>query len=458
MMSTRSKFFFSLALYCVFSVLLFFTNFFGFNVDREFEFWSLFFIMFAIAVSYGLLIEHTIAFDIKNKKTILILALSALFFIALFFFMKPPEFILHDLYIYFFHAKIFAYYHANPYMLAPADFAGDASLFFLKNWMNQSFNYGPLWLLLSAVPALLTANIILGVYFLKILILAVFLAAILASYYLFNADMKKVFLFAIHPLMLYWVVLGGHNDIALVFFLILSFIFLKKEKYFFSIIFFSLSMLVKYVFIIFLPIYILYILKKTSWKRIFFYCATIAIIVFGSYAPFHAGVTSILGSETLHNPRLSSPAFSLAYSVMNKSFSYDPEVFSRIKNIFIFIFIIGYAAILWKMRKSLDSFRGCIKIFLWISVWFYFITFWFQPWYVIWVLPCFIYVLEGKKNNIFFHVFVIFYSLIFYLVSYSYSSFFGLMAVLFVVVPLAFIVRLASSYPHKKGENFRFMV
>src|SRR3989344_5020763 len=286
MMSTRTKFFFSLALYGVFSVLLFFTNFFGFNVDRELEFWPLFFIMFAISVSYGLLSAHARAIDIKNKKIILTIALSALFFIALFFFMKSPEFILNDLYIYFFHAKIFAYYYANPYMLMPADFMGDASLFFLKNWMNQSFNYGPLWLLLSAVPALLTANIVLGVYFLRILILVIFFATIFASRYLFEADMKKVFLFAVHPLMLYWVVLGGHNDIAIVFFIMLSFIFLKKEKYFFSIIFFSLSILIKYVSIIFLPIFLLYILKKTSWKHIALYCATIAIIVFGSYAPF----------------------------------------------------------------------------------------------------------------------------------------------------------------------------
>ena len=458
MMSTRTKFFFSMALYGVFSVLLFFTNFFGFNVDRELEFWPLFFIMFAISVSYGLLSAHASAIDIKNKKIILTIALSALFFIALFFFMKSPEFILNDLYIYFFHAKIFAYYYANPYMLMPADFMGDASLFFLKNWMNQSFNYGPLWLLLSAVPALLTANIVLGVYFLRILILVIFFATIFASRYLFEADMKKVFLFAVHPLMLYWVVLGGHNDIAIVFFIMLSFIFLKKEKYFFSIIFFSLSILIKYVSIIFLPIFLLYILKKTSWKHIALYCATIAIIVFGSYAPFHAGFASILGNETLHNPRLSSPVFSLAYGVINKSFSYDTEVFLRMKNIFIFIFIIGYAVILWKRRNSHNSFHDFIKIFLWVSVWFYCVTFWFQPWYMIWLLPCLIYVSEGKKNNIFFHIFIIFYSLIFYILSYSYSSFFGLMAALFIIAPLAFIARMVSGYPHKRGGNFRFMV
>lgn len=412
--------------YAIVSILLFFANFFQFNVDDEFEFWSLLFLSAALSLSYAYLFLKISAQKFQQEKSLpRWIPAAGIFFVVLYFFLPHPEYLVNDLNIYFFHGKIFSFYHANPYHAAPVEFLADTGFFLVKPWSRQFFNYGPLWLLITSLAPLITLESIAGALVLKIISLLFFFGAVAFAFQFFGRERKKIFLFAVHPIFLFWAVAGGHNDIAMVFFLVASLYFLQKEKFFLAFVFLGLSALIKYPVILLLPLYCAYASKKQGLFRAFLNTLFFSAVVFAAYIPFQVGWKEIFSESTLVNPRLSGPLFSGTYLLLNRSLKFQREAFQEMKMWHVWVFAGGYGALLYFFRKHLADFSGIMKASFFVFLWFFFASFWFQPWYMIWILPLMFFLPFSERTAAPAHGALIFYSLSFYILSYTFSSALG---------------------------------
>jgi hypothetical protein len=142
----------------------------------------------------------------------------------------------YDLFNYIFDARIVSHYHLNPYVHKPSDLFNDPMLNFMR-WTHRFYPYGPSWLILTVPLTFIGMDYFLPTFFLfKILMSASFLG----SCYLIYKISEKIFpenkiinvaFFAFNPLVLIESLVSAHNDIPMIFFLLLSiYLFLQKKK------------------------------------------------------------------------------------------------------------------------------------------------------------------------------------------------------------------------------------
>jgi len=121
---------------------------------------------------------------------------------------------------------------------------------------------------LSGIPYLLgVKNILLSILGFKILN-SLFFFGTLYLLFKISKNLYPVILFGSNPLVLVETLLSNHNDIVLVFFAILSFYLLTKDKKIFSISSFIFSVFIKYASIFLTPVYIFLFIKKLKKGKI----------------------------------------------------------------------------------------------------------------------------------------------------------------------------------------------
>ncbi len=142
----------------------------------------------------------------------------------------------YDLFNYIFDAKILTHYHLIPYFYSALNFPNDPMLSFMR-WTHRTFPYGPSWLVLTAPLSFIGMNVFLSTFFLFKLLAAL---SFLGSCYLIYKISAKIFpqdpllnlvFFAFNPLVLIECLVSAHNDIPMIFFILLSIdLFLQKRK------------------------------------------------------------------------------------------------------------------------------------------------------------------------------------------------------------------------------------
>lgn len=172
----------------------------------------------------------------------------------------------YDIFNYIFTAKVTFFYHENPYIIMPVEFIEDPNLVFTRA-ANKIALYGPLWVLLSSFPYVISfGNIILSIFSFKALV-AIFYLATAWSIWKTSQNNFSVALFALNPLVIIETLVSGHNDIVMMFFALLSFYLLKKDRIFVALFALLTSILIKYATILLLPIF-LFIAYRTWKKRV----------------------------------------------------------------------------------------------------------------------------------------------------------------------------------------------
>ncbi len=179
----------------------------------------------------------------------------------------------YDIFNYIFTAKVAYYYHENPYLVMPIEFIGDPNLMFTRA-ANKIALYGPSWITLSFIPHVFSFdNIIAAIFSFKIFTAAFYFGAVWVIWKL-TKNLFSVVLFALNPVLIIETLISAHNDIVMMFFVLLAYYFVREKKIGWAIVAFLLSVLVKYSTIILAPIFIYLILKsiyqdKINWERIF---------------------------------------------------------------------------------------------------------------------------------------------------------------------------------------------
>ncbi len=245
------------------------------------------------------------AFQNRGVVSIIYLSLISVFFILYFYFLKRiklgslkkiifvsvilllfayPAVLSYDIFNYVFTSKVLFYYHENPYIIMPIEFINDPLLLF-THAANKVALYGPFWILLTGIPHYLGLNnFILTLLNFKILIVLFYLGICYLIMKISN-DPKKVAFFALNPLVLIETLVSGHNDVAMMFFVLVSFYFLKKEKFVRAVIFITISILIKYATIFLIPVFIYYLFlklkkQKIDWNKIFLLSSILMFIIF----------------------------------------------------------------------------------------------------------------------------------------------------------------------------------
>jgi hypothetical protein len=216
-------------------------------------------IIFLFFLSYILLFRLALAKQLNRKEVWILITCSI---VVLSFSYNVLS---YDLFNYMFDAKIFTYYHQNPYLQKALDFPGDPMLAFM-HWTHRTYPYGPSWLLISVVLSYAGMQLLLPTFLLfKLLFAVAFLGTI---YYLEKILMKyevkdllpRVVLFAANPFILLETIVSGHHDMVMLLFAIMSIYYFLEKRYIISFCLFLFSAGIKFVTLLLVPAY--YFLAK----------------------------------------------------------------------------------------------------------------------------------------------------------------------------------------------------
>jgi len=234
-----------------------------------------FLIISGLFLSYLFILKKIKDIEI-NYKYILVLVIIGTF--------SYPAILSFDIFNYIATAKVAFLYWENPYVVMPIEFVGDPILSF-THAANKVALYGPLWILLTFIPFMLSfGNYLLAIVLFKYVVIVFYLLTL----YLINIITKSKFAviyFALNPLVLIEIFISGHNDIVMMFFALLGIFLLKKNRYILGILLLLISILVKFATMFLLPVvmYILYLKlqkREVNWERIWILSMVLMFVVF----------------------------------------------------------------------------------------------------------------------------------------------------------------------------------
>lgn len=351
---------------------------------------------------------------LANKSLRVVIPCMLIFCVIL---LLTPPFSSADLFHYVFFPKIVLTYHDNPYISPIINYSHD--VFFtsgsiIRMWMNEPLVYGPVWLLLAIIfnfwalksisLAILSFKLMATVFFIGCLFLVYKISDLVDN----RNKIINTSLFAWSPLILFESINNGHNDIIMLFFLLLAVYALVKEKYFWVIPSLFLSFLIKYITIIFLPFFLFYLWhhysEKEQRKKILLSILLSLIILVSVYLPFWRGFITLKGAFLMsiaNNLTMLSTLgclFAIFYYNLKMNFIFPyliPLDFINIVCHLVFIYFYFYLLIKFLAKNNINNlFKVCLLVLFLV---FLTITSYIQPWYFVTFLGLMIFIKDWPK-------------------------------------------------------------
>lgn len=249
---------------------------------------SVFLILFIeITVIYGIIVKQKVFKDIK-EVLIYVLVVSAIFAIML-------PWTSSDIFYYMGVGELDSRYHQNPYYVTMKDYYNENNIddtIFEQGakgyWANTTVVYGPMaQLIFKLCTAIAFKNVDISLVVFKLLNLVIHLANCYLIYKLSNK--KFAVLYGLNPFILLEFLANVHNDIIVVFFVLLALYMLKRKKIVPSVIFLAIATGIKYFTILLLPVIIIYHFRKEEklsvrFLKCFRYGILFAVILVLQYA------------------------------------------------------------------------------------------------------------------------------------------------------------------------------
>lgn len=299
-----------------------------------------------------------------------------------------------DVYGYAFSARIFNFYNANPYLDPFGNVSADPYLEYVFENLGPS-TYGPVFTIFTIFINLIACqSFFLTTVLLKLSMVCFFLGSTFILYKtlrIINPEKAKIYslVFAWNPMVLFEVANNGHNDIMILFFVLFAAYLLIKRSYFWIVPLLTVSVLIKYVTVLIIPFFIIYIYRFESsfafWRKVFLACILFICL---SYYPFLKDDLSIFKGLFL---QFSKAEFWFHYGAVplfaywvNHTFSLGFSA-AIIKNSLLLTFLIVYSSLYFK--KITGEIQIYKIIFIVYMAYFIIACFWMMPWYFLWILP-----------------------------------------------------------------------
>ena len=310
-------------------------------------------------------------------------------------------FVLHgagstDIFSYAMLGRILGHYHANPMFVAPKTFASDQLLPYVTWKSRPGLGYGPLWYFLSAIPSALGIDgIAAQLSAMKCLILAFHIAncfvirAILLIARPWTTTLG-VLLYAWNPLLVFEGPGDGHNDIIMIFFVLLALLLLVRGRKFWVMPVLALSVLIKPLTLALSAVFWFHLLRTypTIPERLKFAMSSVAVtltVVIVLYIPFWNGRNTLEVQHNFQDLAAHSPARLMQLGAQRLA--------DRLPNQAL---VIGAA--LRSIQLSALVLSGCLILFLawrrsgphvsnllaasYLSMFaFMLVLWWYHPWY-----------------------------------------------------------------------------
>lgn len=220
----------------------------------------------------GLLFLHYVGFlylaskkKLSQKNIIIIITLS----VGILFFTYPG--FSHDVFNYIFDARIIAKYGLNPYQYKALDFPDDTWIRFM-HWTHRTYPYGPLWVLITLPFYFMgLGKFVLTLVSFKILFTLSYIGSIILLYKTLLKKKKEhaqyaIIWFGLNPLVLIESLVSPHNEIVVLFFVLLSLYFVNNKRIGKSIISMIVSGAIKFLSWIYIPFLLLIRKKPESFE------------------------------------------------------------------------------------------------------------------------------------------------------------------------------------------------
>lgn len=373
------------------------------NINRIYQAGIFAILLLGFIACYYLIIKNS-GKIFKNIKQVycLILLISFIFVWVLPFWSS-------DIFYYLGIGRLASTYNQNPYYVDIQSYVDDNSIDiqndeviekgYTNYWSNTTVVYGPVWTLIcSGVSFLSLGNINFGLLIFKIINLLVHMGN---CYLLYKISKKRIFplLYGLNPFILIEGIANVHNDIFVIFFILLSlYMLLKKRNIILSILFLALSTNIKYFAILLLPFIIIYHYRNENIKTRIIKCIEYGILflvfVLLPYLIYMRDTSIFIGMFAQQNKIAKS-----VYLLFFEYFKNPPNLVSIIKNASLCVFAIIYVVecILLLCKKDIKFYKEMRKVFLFILAFTFLLITNFQPWYLIWLTP---FMIWQKSENI----------------------------------------------------------
>lgn len=340
---------------------------------------------------YYFIIKNINKFFKSNKSMyIYIVVIAALFLIII-------PITSYDVYSYIGNGWVDFKYSENPYYTSvqqvwdkngPDQMLGKVA----RCWRNEPVIYGPAWsIICKTLTSLSFGNITAALYIFKFATLIIFVGSLFLIY---KITKKKIFvaMFGLSPYILFEFLSNVHNDIFLVFFVLLSIYFIKNRKnVILSVACVAIATAIKYLSILLLPFIIIYALKDENIKnkiiKTIIYGLEFLVILCAFYLIYIRDLNVLAGIFIQQN-KYGRSIFLGIYYLLNG----DQNILRVAKIIALGIFAISYVTIVFKLfftnktkELKFSKLMRVYQIFLFLFT-FVLITN-FNAWYVIWLFP-----------------------------------------------------------------------
>lgn len=353
------------------------------------------FLLLILSILYFVIIKKREELFPSVKKMFLwILVVSVIFILVL-------PFLSSDVFYYLGIGRLDGAYNQNPYYTNIKEFVeqGDNSQYLQKDsvlakgyqncWSDTTVVYGPVWTLICKVIAILSfGSINWGLLIFKIANLMVHLGN---CYLLYKISNKKIFtlLYGINPFILIEGIACVHNDIFVVFFMLMTLYFLVKRKnLILSIVFLAIATAIKYFTIIMLPFIIIYYFRQEKPKKRFIRCiqyGCLFLIVMIIPYVFYIRDIQVLSGILTQQEKLSKSV----YLIINEYFTEPRMDVNFVKTFLLEIFTIIYffTCIILLNKKNIRFRDEMKKANYFIMAFLFLLITNFQPWYIMWLFP-----------------------------------------------------------------------
>ncbi|GAC1506323.1 MAG: hypothetical protein NVS2B12_20750 [Ktedonobacteraceae bacterium] len=325
----------------------------------------------------------------QDRETLwLVLGFGALFAMTMSF-VYPVTAI--DVFGYMVQSLILLHHHANPMVTPALNFPTDPMTMYAGGWAGIPTPYGPLGILIDALPSLLTGNlagnnVLANLLLLKGMFSALLIGEAFLVYKILAGSAPKFALagalfIAWNPLALFEYSANGHNDLVVMLFMLLAILALQKERPVLSWALLIASVLVKYATLPLLPLFFIYgvMHQPTSTERARYIgrvalVSLVLIVVF--FAPFWAGPHTL--DASLDQDRYFIASFStLVHDVAASQFTVE-----KARSLGRVLFGLVYLYALYLSTKSLRHLlqAAFLALFFYLA----FATGKFESWYAIW--------------------------------------------------------------------------
>ena len=356
-------------------------NFFIDKSENKIISTSIFLVLFiGITVIYGIIVKKNV---FKNIKEILIyvLAVSAIFAIML-------PWTSSDIFYYMGVGELDSRYDQNPYFVTMKEYNEndiDDTIFeqgAKGYWASTTVVYGPMaQLIFKLCTAISFKNVDISLAVFKLLNLAIHLVNCYLIYKLSNK--KFAVIYGLNPFILLEFLANVHNDIIVVFFVLLALYMLKHKKIVPSVIFLAIATGIKYFTILLLPVIIIYHFRKEEklsvrFLKCFQYGILFAVILVLQYALYFRDFQVLVAMFAQTEKYTKS-----IHSVLLQN---SKELLKVVKPILQIAFLGYYVKFCIdlitqkdiKLYKTLRKYNTALILFLLILTTF-------QQWYLVWL-------------------------------------------------------------------------